>query len=145
MIELADANGLMRLMTAEKGQETPMDKYIRFKNNIDLWYKEMDAYGLTPEEQNFVKKYAAINYGLLPNQENFMELVQAPEIGGFNLLWADRLRKSIAKKSVKDYLILQDEFFENMKDKKLSSKLCHYVWDKLIAMNKGSNTGSLIW
>ena len=51
ILELADANGLMRLMTAEKGEETPMEKYIRFKNNIGLWYKEMDEFGLTKEEQ----------------------------------------------------------------------------------------------
>src|SRR5699024_4627074 len=37
ILEMADANGLMRLMTAEKGQESPMDKYIRFKNDINLW------------------------------------------------------------------------------------------------------------
>ena len=43
---MADANGLMRLMTAEKGEETPMEKYIRFKNNINLWYQEMNEYGL---------------------------------------------------------------------------------------------------
>ena len=35
IIELSDANGLMRLMTSEKGQESPMEKYIRFKNNIE--------------------------------------------------------------------------------------------------------------
>ena len=28
ILEMADANGLMRLMTSEKGQETPMEKYV---------------------------------------------------------------------------------------------------------------------
>ena len=41
MRELADSNGLMRLMAAEKGAETPMDKYIIYKNNISLLYQEM--------------------------------------------------------------------------------------------------------
>ena len=36
ILEMADANGLMRLMTSEKGQETPMEKYVRYKNNIQL-------------------------------------------------------------------------------------------------------------
>ena len=49
ILELADANGLMRLMTNEKGQETPMEKYVRYKNNINLWYREMTEYGLTKE------------------------------------------------------------------------------------------------
>ena len=35
----------MRLMTSEKGQETPMEKYIRYKKDISLWYKEMKEYG----------------------------------------------------------------------------------------------------
>ena len=50
MLELSDANGLMRLMTAEKGAETPMEKYVRFKNDISLWYDEMDRYNLTDDE-----------------------------------------------------------------------------------------------
>ena len=49
ILEMTDANGLMRLMTAEKGEETPMEKYIKYKNDISLWYKEMDEYGLTKE------------------------------------------------------------------------------------------------
>ena len=57
IFELSDANGLMRLMTAEKGGENPMDKYIRFKNNIELWYGEMEKYGLTIEEQETLKPY----------------------------------------------------------------------------------------
>ena len=52
--ELTDANGLMRLMTGEKGEENPIDKYIRYKNNISLWYDEMDRYGLTKEEQKIL-------------------------------------------------------------------------------------------
>ena len=33
-------------MTAEKGAEQPLDKYVRFKNNIKLWYKDMTEFGL---------------------------------------------------------------------------------------------------
>ena len=33
-----------------------MEKYIRFKNNINLWYKEMDEYGLTKEEQELERE-----------------------------------------------------------------------------------------
>ena len=97
----------------------------------------MDEYGLTKEEQKIVEKYALKSYGLLPNQEDFMTIVQDPEVGGFNLLWSDRLRKSIAKKSPKDYSGLQMEFYKNVEQKGLSEKLCHYVWDVLIAMNRG--------
>ena len=57
ILEMSDANGLMRLMTGEKGGENPIDKYVRFKNNINLWYDEMTRYGLTqwkPKLKNYV-------------------------------------------------------------------------------------------
>lgn len=66
---MADANGLMRLMTAEKGAETPMEKYVRFKNNISLWYKEMDQQGLTKEEQKILEPHFLRSYGVPPSQE----------------------------------------------------------------------------
>ena len=95
--EMAALNSVMRLMPPTPDSETPLQRYSRFKENINLWRKEMDEYGLTQEEQEFLFKYAGKGYGLLTAQEEFMEVVQAPEVGGFNLLWADRLRKSIAK------------------------------------------------
>ena len=70
IFEMSDSNGLMRLMTAEKGEESPMDKYIRFKNNIELWYKEMDEYGLTKEEQEILEPYFKPSYGVPPSQES---------------------------------------------------------------------------
>jgi len=70
ILELSDANGLMRLMTSEQGAETPMEKYIRFKNNIKLWYNEMDRYGLTKEEQKTLEPYYLNSYGVPPSQES---------------------------------------------------------------------------
>lgn len=135
--EMSALNSVMRLMAPEGSNETPLQRYSRFNKDITLWYKEMEEYGLTAEEQEFCKKYASKSYGLLPNQENFMIIVQDPEVGGFNLLWADLLRKSIAKKNPEEFQRLQEEFYKNMKEKQLSEKLCHYVWDILISMNKG--------
>lgn len=137
LTDLSALNSVMRLMAPYPGAETPLERYGRFKEDITQWYKEMTDYGLTRHEQEVVKKYAERTYGLLPNQENFMTIVQDEEIGGFDLLWADRLRKSIAKKNPKDYAQLQQEFYKNIEEKHLSYKLCHYVWDVLIAMNRG--------
>lgn len=66
-----------------------------------------------------------------------MELVQLPECGGFNLTWADKLRKSIAKKNPKAFLELQDEYFRVIKEKGLDEKFCKYVWNVLVCMSKG--------
>ena len=96
LTDLSALNSVMRLMAPYPGAETPLERYGRFKEDITQWYKEMTDYGLTQHEQEVVRKYAEKTYGLLPNQENFMTIVQDEEIGGFDLLWADRLRKSIA-------------------------------------------------
>lgn len=137
LVDLSALNSVMRLMAPSAGAETPLERFGKYKKDITLWYKEMEDYGLNQHEIDLVRKYAEKSYGLLPNQEDFMTVVQDPEIGGFDLLWADKLRKSIAKKNPKQFVELQQEFYENIKEKKLSSKLCHYVWDILISMNKG--------
>lgn len=67
----------------------------------------------------------------------FMQLVQIPECGGFDLTWADRLRKSIAKKNPAEYEQLTKEYFEQVEEKKLSKKLCNYVWNVLVATSRG--------
>lgn len=120
LVDLSALNSVMRLMAPEPGAESPLERYGRFKKDIKLWYNEMSLYGLTEHEQEAVKKYASKSYGLLPNQEDFMVAVQDPEIGGFDLLWADRLRKSIAK-ILADYLEINN--FNRAKSVKAKNQL----------------------
>ena len=40
--DLATLNSVIRLQAEEKGAEQPLNKYTRFKNNPNLWIKEMD-------------------------------------------------------------------------------------------------------
>ena len=94
--DLATLNSIIRLMAQEKGAEQPLHKFARFKENIQNWYDEMNRYGLTQKEQDLLKTILGSSYGMCESQERFMQLVQIPECGGFNLTWADRLRKSIA-------------------------------------------------
>ena len=135
--DLAALNSVIRLMAQEKGAETPIEKYARFRKNPRAWENEMVSAGLSYDERELLHRELDVSSGLCIAQEQFMMLVQIPEIGGFDLQWADRLRKSIAKKNPKDYEILTNEFYSNMKEKNLSENLCHYVWDVLIAMNRG--------
>lgn len=94
--DLAVLNSVIRLMAQEKDAEQPLNKYARFKKNINLWYKEMTNYGLTKEEQKLLEPIVKQSYGICESQEKFMQLVQMPECGGYDLTWADKLRKSIA-------------------------------------------------
>ena len=135
--DLAILNSTIRLMAQEKGGEMPTDKLARFKENPNEWEKEMERYGLGEEELNILKPVLGMSYGLCIAQEQFMELVQLPELGGFSLTWADKLRKSIAKKNPKDYDALTKEFFEVTKEKGINQKFANYVWNVLIAMSRG--------
>lgn len=135
--DLAVLNSVIRLMAQEKGAEQPLNKFARFKNDISLWYEEMDKYGLTKEEQQLLEPVVKLSYGISESQEKFMQLVQMPECGGFDLTWADKLRKSIAKKNPAAYEELQKEYFETVEKKGLSKNLCNYVWNVLVATSRG--------
>ena len=125
ILELSDANGLMRLMTSEQGAETPMDKYIRFKNNIKLWYNEMDRYGLTKEEQKTLEPYFLSSYGVPPSQEQLMTMLMDENICNFSLKEANAARKIVGKKQMNKIPELHEQILEKAK----SSSLGQYVWD----------------
>lgn len=95
--DLAILNSTIRLMAQEKGGEMPTEKLARFKANPQEWINELRRYGLGQKEYDILKPIVSMSYGLCIAQEQFMELVQLPELGGFSLTWADKLRKSIAK------------------------------------------------
>lgn len=142
--ELALLNSVMRLMSSEKGGERPLEKLARFKNDTSQWYKEMTDYGLTEEEQKLLEPMLLKDYGIMATQEAMMSIVMVPEVGGFDLLWADVLRKAVAKKIGGAFDQCEKEFYENAKQKGLSQKLVHYVWDVLISMQKGYGFSELI-
>lgn len=125
ILEMADANGLMRLMTAEKGQETPMEKYVRFKNNIELWYKEMDKAGLTKEEQKTLEPYFLSSHGVPPSQEQLMKMLMDENICGFTLKEANAARKIVGKKQMSKIPELKEQVLTKAK----SPNLGQYVWD----------------
>ena len=125
ILEMTDANGLMRLMTAEKGAETPMEKYIRFKNNLDLWYQEMDRVGLTQQEQKTLEPYFKQSYGVPPSQEQLMRMLMDENICGFTLKEANAARKIVGKKQMAKI----PELHQQVLDKAKSPILGKYVWD----------------
>ena len=124
ILEMADANGLMRLMTAEKGEETPMEKYIRFKNNINLWYQEMKDFGLTEQEVETLKPYFLKSHGVPPSQEQLMQMLMDDNICHFNLAEANAARKIVGKKQVSKIPELQKKVL----DQAASPCLGHYIW-----------------
>lgn len=124
ILELADANGLMRLMTSEKGEETPMEKYVRFKNNINLWYEEMDVNGLTKKEQEILKPHFLKSHGVPPSQEQMMTMLMDDNICHFSLAEANAARKIVGKKQMSKI----PELHEKILKQASSSALGKYVW-----------------
>ena len=133
ILELTDANGLMRLMTAEKGAETPMEKYIRFKNNIDLWYTEMRYCGLTEKEQTTIEPYFKSSYGVPPSQEQLMLMLMDKNICGFSLKEANAARKIVGKKQMSKI----PELHQKILDKATSPALGKYIWEKGVGPQMG--------
>ena len=123
----------MRLMTQEKGAETPMEKYVRFKNNISLWYKEMDQQGLTKEEQKILEPHFLRSYGVPPSQEQMMTMLQDSNICGFTLAEANAARKIVGKKQMNKIPELREKVLNSAK----SSALGHYVWNYGIGPQMG--------
>ena len=113
----------MRL-SGEDGEERPMNKYYRFKNNINLWYKEMDDFGLTKEEQKAIEPYFKSSYGVPPSQEQLMRMLMDENICGFSLGEANAARKVVGKKQMNKIPELREKVLKSAK----SEKLGQYIW-----------------
>lgn len=125
--EMTSANALMRLVAPE-GDERPFDRYIRFKKDISLWYKEMDNFGLTKEEQKILEPYYKRDYGVPSSQEQLMLMVMDPKISHFTLAESNQCRKVLAKKKVKEIPIIQEKFLSQCPSKKLGE----YAWKTMM-------------
>lgn len=132
-LEMSDANSLMRLMAPEKGAELPMDKYARFKNDISLWYKEMDMYGITKEQQEILKPYFLPSYGVPPQQEQMMTILMDEKICHFTLKEGNAARKIVGKKQMDKIPELQEKIFNQAE----TQSLAKYIWDAAIKPQLG--------
>ena len=95
--EMADCNSAMRLMAAEKGGETPTDRYIRMKQDISQWYKEMDDWGLSKKEQKILEPYYLPAHAAPAQQEQMMLILMDPNICHFTLAESNSARKIVGK------------------------------------------------
>ena len=123
-LEMADANGLMRLMASEQGAEMPLDKYVRYKNNIQLWYDEMSQFGLTADEQLAIEPYFKSSYGVPPSQEQLMRMLMDENICGFTLAEANAARKIVGKKQMSKIPALRQKVLDSAKSRTLG----RYIW-----------------
>jgi len=138
LVELATANSIMRLMVSEEGAEQPIDTYIRYKNDINEWYKCMrEDYKLTENEIKILEKYLLPVYGVGDTQEIVMEISMDEKISGFNVSQSNRLRKGISKKDKELQAQMKEMFFEHGMEIKTSENLLNYIWKEVIERQLG--------
>ena len=129
--EMANANSLMRI-TVEDGIQ-PVDKFLAYKQDRSVWYKELDQYGVTnPDEIKALEKVLNYCYGCPSMQEDVMELCMEPKIAGFSLADADKARKIIAKKKSEDVAGLKEKFYSSVESHGNSINVANYVWEQCI-------------
>jgi DNA polymerase III subunit alpha len=119
--EMANCNSIMRLMPAEKGAETPTDRYYRMKNDISQWYAEMNDWGLSEEEQKALEPYYLPAYASPAQQEDMMILLM--EFCGFSLSDANYARKVCAKKKMSEIPNLHKMVIEGAPNENLGNYL----------------------
>ena len=134
LFELAISSSLMRLMGEG---ELPLAKYARYKRVPQLWYNEMQEYGLDRDEIKVLEKYLSKKCGVGESQEVIMQIVMDPQISGFDMKEANKLRKTIAKKQFRAIEEVKQLFFEKGLALGTSSALLDYIWDVQVSMQLG--------
>ena len=129
--ELANANSLMRITV--DGDEQPVDKFLRYKQDRSLWDSELTEYGVTrPNELKALKEELGYCYGVPSAQEDVMQTLMRPEISKFSLADADGARKIIAKKKKDQVAGLHDKFYKAVEEQGNSINVANYLWNECI-------------
>lgn len=131
--EIEITNTLIRLQTEG---EQPVDKFVRYKNNINEWYKDMKEYGLNTTEISLMENHLLERTGICDTQEGIMLLVMDKKIGNSNLAFANRYRKAIAKKNEKDIEQCEKIFKQNIIDNGHQEEFADYIINEQIGLSR---------
>ena len=131
--EMANCNSVMRLMAAEKGGETPTERYNRMKDNMSQWYDEMRRWRISSSDQKILEAYYLETYATPAQQEDMMMILMDPDICNFSLKEANDARKICAKKQMNRI----EELHELVLSKATSRQLGEYVWETAIKPQMG--------
>lgn len=142
VMDLSAANSLLRLMP-DGADETPIDRYIRYKTNHQEWVNDTVAFGLNDAERECLWEYLADAYGLADSQEKIMRLSMDRRVSGYTLKEANKLRKSIAKKDEKLQAEAKAQFFEYGRKLGTREVFLDYIWNVVFAASMGYSFSQL--
>nr|DAG40229.1 MAG TPA: DNA polymerase III, alpha subunit [Caudoviricetes sp.] len=134
LTELTLANGLMRLAVSEG--EQPMDKYVRYRKDINEWYKDMTAYGIPENEQKILKELLKSYSGLMIAQATTMAVLMDKRVCRFTLKEADKARKAISKKNAEALKETENRLYKKGAECGRSKAFLDYLWNVQIEMSK---------
>lgn len=141
VMDLSATNSLLRLQG--DGEESPLDKYARYKRDINEWYSDMTKYGLNEDEQQCLTEHLGNSYGMAESQEKVMLLSVDKRISGFSLKQANKLRKAIAKKKADVLEETKTLFFESCKNQGTRDIFAKYIWEEEFGMSFGYSFSQL--
>ena len=124
---MAQINTLMRL-SSEDGEQ-PIDTFVRFKEDISLWYKEMREFGLTEEEIKIMEEHLLDLKGVCDTQESLMTISMDSRISNFTMSESDWLRKILGKKLTHEIDGARKHFIEKGIESGNREIFLKYVWD----------------
>ena len=138
LVELATASSIMRLMIAGDNAEQPIDTYVRYKNDINEWYKCMrEDYHLTDEEVSTMEKYLLEFHGIGATQEDVMVISMDENVSNFDVKTSNLLRKGISKKDKDLQHNMKEMLFNKGYEVGTSENLLNYVWNEVIGKQLG--------
>lgn len=130
--EVAITNTIIRLQT---DGEQPIDKFVRYKNNIQEWYQDMNKYGLTKYEQSLMERHLLERTGISDTQEIIMQIIIDEDIANGGLEFANRFRKAIGKKNQKLIDNAENEFYEYMKENGHRREFAEYILNEQFSLS----------
>ena len=128
--ELSAGNSLIRLMN--KDGELLIDKYIRYKNNPEIAFKEMREKGLNEEEISIIDNCLGSKYYICITQEDMMTL--SGIISNFNIIEINMLKSSVAKKKPELLKKTKDLFYKKGLEVKRRMVFLDYCWNLINAL-----------
>lgn len=131
--EIEVTNTLIRLQT---DGEQPVDKFVRYKNDINEWYQDMENHGLNETEIELMKEHLLERNGVLDTQEGIMLIVMDKRIGNSDLAFANKYRKAIAKKNEKAIEECEKVFTKNIIDNGHSKEFADYIINEQIGLSR---------
>ena len=133
--QMAAVNSLMRLVP-EKGQKTPTEEYVIYKQHPELIKKEIYDLVATDQEKEILYDFMKQYTGVLESQESAMLAVMLP-FTNYDVPHANKIRKIIAKKKMKEITSARAEYFQTGLDNGVSEDILRYIWDVQIKRQLG--------